>query len=376
MTIKNETLFMKMINMRMNQVTRLHCLHRLYSNFYSVILCMTWPCKSKNDKEKHMEMIRCEGSHYEIGFQRALALKRKQLFVPERYESYLHAKRFAYAEACERIYAQYDLELLKEMHGFCDALHYSYERLCAFLFGMYAMNADVFCSCVALCDEKETMLGRNSDFLKTIAPFAIHEQINGLYHGNTTAFIELEDGMNVHGLAIGLTYVRSKRITVGYNGGLMVRHLLAHCENVNDAIAECRRLPVGSSFTLTMADRLGDIALLECCCDHMAIERSTSYVYALNRFHHQEMEPYQSEECPDDLHSSERLATMRYALSAHATHDQSFLRRLLKGSYGFLCQYPSACPADTLWSVIYSCHRGLTHLCIGNPRHGDYRILT
>lgn len=322
-----------------------------------------------------MEMIQCSGSYYEIGFQRALALKKKGLFAPKRFAGCFHEKRYAYAKACETIYATYDPDLLEEMHGFCDALAYSYTELCAFLFGMYAMHADAFCSCVALRHEGETILGRNSDFLKVIAPYAIHELIKDRYRGNTTAFIELEDGMNVHGLAIGLTHIRPVRITPGYNAGLMIRHLLAHCETIKEAIAECRRLPIGSSFTLTMADRFGDIAMLECCCDHIAVEQNAPFVYAVNRFHHSEMESYQFPESLDDLQSSERRSTLHHALSAYEVHDLSFLQHLLQGKYGFLCQYPSFCPANTLWSAIYSCHQGITYLCDGNPAHNPYQRL-
>lgn len=56
-----------------------------------------------------------------------------------------------------------------------------------------------------------TIFGRNSDFLVSIEKSYMNclYQLSGVYafNGNTTAFIQMEDGMNEYGLAIGLTFI-------------------------------------------------------------------------------------------------------------------------------------------------------------------------
>jgi len=324
-----------------------------------------------------MRNIICKGSSYEIGFQRGEALKKEHAFLLAQRKD-RSEKRKAYALACEAVYREYDPDIIFEIKGMCDALAYPYEKMRTFLFAMYALNADVGCSCIALCHEGKAMLGRNSDFLKEIAPYTLHECIKKTggyaYAGNTTAFMEMEDGLNECGLAVGLTYIRPHRIKPGYHAGMLVRHLLTNCASVEEAIAECHRLPIGSSMTVTLADANGSIALIECNCDSICVQKNHPVVYALNRYHLKDMMDYRLPETLDDLRTSDRMRTIETAIRNHAVHDLAFVRNLLRGDYGFLCQYPSWCPADTLWSVIYVPKDHNTLLCDGNPARRPYEL--
>lgn len=75
----------------------------------------------------------------------------------------------------------------------------------AVLFSMYAMPPACHCSCFAVADHETILFGRNSDFLTELEKY----NLNVIYHidadsygftGNTTAFLELEDGINEQGL--------------------------------------------------------------------------------------------------------------------------------------------------------------------------------
>ncbi|WRK51689.1 C45 family peptidase [Coprobacillaceae bacterium CR2/5/TPMF4] len=84
------------------------------------------------------------------------------------------------------------------------------------------------------------------------------------FNGNTTAFVEMEDGVNEFGLAIGLTFVYSLDIAPGFNGGMLVRYLLEKCKTVFQAIKFLQTIPIASSQTITLADASGEIAVVEC----------------------------------------------------------------------------------------------------------------
>ena len=89
---------------------------------------------------------------------------------------------------------------------------------------------------------------------------------DGVYSftGNTTAFIEIEDGVNEHGLAVGLTSVYPNQCKPGFNAGMIVRYLLEKCRNVSEAVSCLYQLPIASAQTLTLADTMGAIAVIEC----------------------------------------------------------------------------------------------------------------
>lgn len=114
------------------------------------------------------------------------------------------------------------------------------------------------------------------------------------FTGNTTAFLEMEDGVNEKGLAIGLTSVYPPTVKPGMNAGLLLRFFLEKCKNTKEVIGWAQKLPISSAQTFTVADACGDIAVLECYADKLQISRPTKeqpYVCATNLFHSPELSP-------------------------------------------------------------------------------------
>lgn len=56
------------------------------------------------------------------------------------------------------------------------------------------------------------------------------------FSANTTAFVEMEDGVNQWGLAIALTSVFPETIKPGMNVGMILRLLLEKCRSVKEAL--------------------------------------------------------------------------------------------------------------------------------------------
>lgn len=322
-----------------------------------------------------MKTINCQGTAYEVGKQRAIQMLELGVYEPELYKQGLSEHRIAYGKECISVYKAYDAYFIEELQGFCDTLQCDIDDMTGFLLGMYACTADVLCSCFAYSTETQVALGRNSDFLKAIKPYCLQERIHidGLYRyiGHSTAFIELEDGMNEYGFCVGLTFVRPKVIKAGFNAGMLVRYLLGHCKRVEEAIEILRILPIGSSQTLTMADADGHIAVVECNCEKVEVITSSDVVYATNAFHSDAMATYRLEETLDDLQSEKRMCTLTEALG-HKLIDLSYAMEVLQGKHGFLCQYPDAIPADTVWSVLYLPISKEIYLVDGNPKNQSF----
>ena len=113
---------------------------------------------------------------------------------------------------CLPVYKKYYPEIIEEIQGLADGQHCDVRILQAVLFGMYAMPPVCNCSCFAFAAGQEILLGRNSDFLTDLEKKnmnVIYRLAGGAYSftGNTTAFVEMEDGINEQGLAVGLTSV-------------------------------------------------------------------------------------------------------------------------------------------------------------------------
>lgn len=75
------------------------------------------------------------------------------------------------------------------------------EALTQFLLSMYVYTAMNFCTCITGLDHRgHLLLGRNSDFLTAMQPMYSHCVIKPTsgyaFTGNTTAFVEMEDGIN------------------------------------------------------------------------------------------------------------------------------------------------------------------------------------
>ena len=136
------------------------------------------------------------------------------------------------------------------------------------LLSMYCFELDNKYTCFAISDTKNVIFGRNSDFLVRLEKLYMNclYQLNGMYafNGNTTAFVQMEDGVNEYGFAVGLTFVYPHIRKPGLNSGMLVRYLLEKCKTTEEALKELDSLPIASAQTLTLADREGNIVVVEC----------------------------------------------------------------------------------------------------------------
>lgn len=185
----------------------------------------------------------------------------------------------------------------------------------------------------------------------------------------------MEDGVNEDGLAVGLTFLYPTVRKPGLHAGLLVRYLLEHCQDVPEAIKALKHLTISSMQTLTLADKSGRIAVVECNCEEVEVlyPNKENFLAATNHLQSNKMCCYQTR-IPDMIHSQERLKTVQNAcLNKKEEIDIEWLKKLFSGQMGFLCQYQPEEGMDTLWSVIYDLKRREIHLCPQNPWHGEYQ---
>ena len=316
-----------------------------------------------------------KGTHREMGLHWGAALAKNGHFLLQNVPFPLTEERRAFAAACRPVYENYFPEILEELGGLARGQGCEGAELEAVLFSMYALPPACRCSCFAVSNGGEILLGRNSDFLPQLEQYNMNVicRFAGESHaftGNTTAWVEVEDGVNDSGLAAGLTAVEPKTVKPGFNAGLLVRYLLERCASVSQAVEALQSLPVASAQTVTLADRGGEVAVVECCARGLTVLRPSPerpFVWAVNGFSAPAMVPFRVSGV-DDWQAGDRARTLEKALSARGRSlDLPGAQGLLAGREGFLCQYDRTAGKDTVWSVIYDVKRGEIHRCEGNP---------
>lgn len=319
---------------------------------------------------------RFKGSHYEAGFKYGQILYKNNVNPFEKIK--LSKERKDFASKCMPIYKKFFPEIIDEIKGMYDGLNRNkasdYKDIYSFLFSIYAFTLYNKCSSFAFKTDDDIILAKNSDFLKSIKNYcdSVYYKLDNSYSfiGNTTAFIEMEDGINEKGLAAALTFVYPVKINYGFNAGMLIRYILEKCSNTDEALKFLKEVPISSAQNILIADKNGDIALIECNCEKVKIIKN-NYVFASNHFTSKTMKKYNTN-IEDDIHSNDRYITMQNAFKYH-NYDLNFAKKLLSGEYGFLCQYDRKLNFDTVWSSIYSLKNKKVYISEGNPSRKKFK---
>ncbi len=322
---------------------------------------------------------RFKGKHYDAGykwgkllFNHGRTLEHCPTFTPDE-----NMREFA--QKCKTLYRKHYPELLDEIQGIADGQQLLASTLETILFSMYCMRFDNRCTCFAFHNGGRVIFARNSDFLVSIQKLYMNclYALDGAYafNGNTTAYVEIEDGINEYGLAAGLCFVYPKLNKPGFNAGMLVRYILEKCKTTAEAISALKSLPIASSQTITLADGSGDIAVVESNAEKLAVIKpdGRNFVATANCFVSSEMLPYRNTEI-DDWRADERYRTAYNAIAGHPEElSAEFAEDVLAGKYGFMCQYDRKADADTVWSVVYDLTGKQIWRAEGNPSRKSFK---
>ena len=326
---------------------------------------------------------RLTGSHYNAGYKFGNILYKNNIILSH-YPSFSYTQeRKMFAKKCEPIYKEYYPEILEEINGIADGQRESYELFLTFLLGLFCFENIFHCTCIVLKDKDNIILGKNSDFLvdaEEANKNCLYKLDNGYaFNGNTTAFIEIEDGINEHGLAVGMTFIDPKTIKPGINGGLLIRLILEKCKTTSEAIEILKTIPISSSQNIAIADSIGNIAVIESNCEEIEIikpNKNESFLATTNSYNSEKMKKYNNQNhwyMDDDWNSEERYKNAYSALKANSNNfSVDLVKDILSGKHGFMCQYDRKDNQDTVWSSIYDIRNKRIYRAEGNPSLKPY----
>ncbi|OLR65158.1 C45 family autoproteolytic acyltransferase/hydolase [Peptoniphilus porci] len=317
---------------------------------------------------------RWKGSHYEAGFKYGVLLF-KNGKIPS-FDRLISSDKLEYSKEAFYVYNKVYPEILDEIRGFADGLKLDFKVVFAFLASMYVFTEDTYCSCIGISNLKGIFLARNSDFdksIKNLTDSALYRLDNNYsFIGNTTAMIQMEDGINDRGLACGLTFVYPTVKGVGLNAGFLIRYILEKCSTVDEAKIFLESVDVGSSQNIIVIDKTGEMLLAELnSSDKYFEQKSSGVIYRTNHFISEKMVKYKTE-IKDDIYSNERYKTLESI--DYDEFDVNDIKLLLSGKKGFMCQYERSQQFDTIWSSIYALKENKMYRCEGNPGRKKYFI--
>ena len=323
---------------------------------------------------------RFKGTHYNAGYKWGKLLYKNNKIISSQHTFVITEERKKFANQCLPIYKKYYPEILEEIKGIADGQQDFYENLYTFLISMYCFEFDNHCTCLAFKDDNNIIFGRNSDFLVDLEKLYMNclYKLDNVYsfNGNTTAFVEMEDGINEYGLAIGLTFIYPKVINIGFNAGILVRYLLEKCKTTDEVIEKLKNIPIASQQTVTVADSIGNIAVVECNAEYIEVikpNKDGNFVAVANEFNSQKMKKYNNYNV-DNWRAEERYSVAYNSLKENSNNFSIELtKNILSGKYGFMCQYDRKTNADTVWSVIYDIKNQKIYRVEGNPSRKQFK---
>lgn len=321
---------------------------------------------------------RFKGNHYECGLHWGTLLRKNNVLITKQETFVVSEKRKQFTKKCIPIYKKYYPEILTEIKGIADGQQIAYEDLLVFLLSMYCFEFNNKCTCITISNNDNIILGRNSDFLVGLEKLYMNCLYNlkdcYSFNGNTTAFVEMEDGINEHGLAVGMTFIYPKIIRPGINAGMIVRYILEKCQTTKEAIKFLKMIPIASNQTITLADATGDIAIVECNSQNVVVKRpllNECFMAIANNFNTLSMKKYNQDNI-NDLNSSLRTQVAYQALKNNDL-SKELVFDILSGKHGFMCQYDRKKGVDTVWSVLYDIKNKDIYRAEGNPSRKSYK---
>lgn len=317
---------------------------------------------------------RLKGSHYDMGYHYGEIMISGGVDMNEAIS--LTESQREFAEKALPVYDKYIPDLLDEVKGLAKGSKVPFDNMFAWLSTMYGFGDIHGCTCFAFTDLENTILCRNSDMYpelkKTSESVLYRADGKNKLLGNSTSFIQLEDGINEHGLAVGMNFLLTKKYKAGINTGFLVRALLENCKDAEEAIKFIRNVPLCSTQNIMLADKSGNLAVVEASPEKIYVRRSNEYIISTNHFVGDEMKEEHANPEENWYFSRDRYGTCQNALM-QSGKDKDFAMKLAGGKFGFTCQYEKTMNFDTLWSAVYHVNTLEIYRAEGNPSKTKYK---
>ena len=336
-----------------------------------------------------MYHLRFNGSHFEAGQKRGRIFKRFGIHFPIKLDDF----QKEYGIQSGKILKQFFPEGYQEVLGVTDILQINHSYFLAWMMCMgccmYNLENNIpevrGCTAFAFTHNQNTYYGRNNDlppFLKKGSKAEVYKLDNtSKFLLTTSSFINGEEGVNEYGLVVAMTFVMTNllKIKPGFNSFFVVRYLLEKAKSTRDAIELMNKLPIASNMNILLADKTGDLVVLECSSSRIHIREALinchgeKYIATTNEFTSKVMKPYEYQS--ETFQAQRRYEETINLLSKISPLDNPIVavQSILQGKECFICQYDKKDNFQTIWSTIVHLNDLSIFRAEGDPRKAKFR---
>ncbi|UTY32749.1 C45 family autoproteolytic acyltransferase/hydolase [Treponema putidum] len=347
-----------------------------------------------------MYHLRLKGSHYEMGKKLGhIFLKAGIMFPLQKLDDF--QRQFGTASGA--VLKNFFPEIAEEIRGITDTVQADIGLFTAWLMcmGCCLYNLDESwtaetrgCTAFAFSYGSEVYYGRNND----LPPF-LHKGCKRILYAprgssrfmlNTSSFTNGEEGMNEHGLAAAMTFIlpHLEEIRPGLNALFLIRFIRAEgliprrsasgllilekCRTTEEAVTILKKLPVSSPANILLCDKNGNMAVAEVSSDTKKIREcninpyGSKFIIAANHFTVEQMRRYYNSD-GNIFRSQERYKTVFDAFQNKIESPVEFAMDVLRGRYGFICQYGKEENFKTAWSSVFNLSELSIYCAAGSP---------
>ncbi|WP_338752764.1 C45 family peptidase [Bacillus sp. FJAT-52991] len=311
---------------------------------------------------------RLKGSSYEAGKHYASILYKNGFRFPKATE-----EKLAFGAACHPILAEFDPDMVKEIQGFAEGCHSTFAEVSSFLLSIGVFEPAGQCSIFAAFNGKETIIGRNYDMLfnlkKTTEASLVCLQGKNKYIGHSDCFIGKVDGINEHGLFVGITSVPHQEVKYGLNFYFAVRYILENCCTVEEGINVLKRFPSSTANNYLLADSTGKMAVVEVTLQEVRVRfPENDYIHCTN--HHESDHVTESWNWSK---SKERFDTLDKQLKENVQKiDLLMAQAIMSETKGHVCLNLKEYQFGTLFSIAANLNTLEIHRAEGQPNRVKY----
>ena len=315
---------------------------------------------------------RLYGEFHEMGLKYGVLLYKNGFKLPEINKAKMEFGLQSYEEL--KIFYP---EVVEEIRGFAQGIQERDEALGAFLLSLGALENTAQCSVFAFKNDNSMVIGRNYDMLFQFKKFTesslIAPKDKFSYISQSDVFIGRSDGINEKGLFVGMSFVNGTMTRPGIGFHFILRKVLENCRTVAEAAEVIKNAHVSAANNFLLADRSGDMAVVESAVDHWNIRRPVkgeNFVYITNQFMTEKMRPHDKGGVAWSK-SKERYEGLADNLRSQGNLDLGRAKAIL--SDPCVCLDLKKEKFGTIWSVVADLSNLRIERAEGKPKVTNYK---
>ncbi|TGB03523.1 C45 family autoproteolytic acyltransferase/hydolase [Halobacillus salinus] len=233
------------------------------------------------------------------------------------------------------IYSSFAPHLLEELDGLAHSLDIPSHKAAA-MFSGYDVPRTEAMGCSALLTEDYYV--RNYDFSPALYDglFSLVQPEKAFASvGYNLQIIGRHDGVNEHGLVMGLHFVSNEGYRKGLSPWTSIRMVLDTCATVDDAVSMLKEIPHSACYNFSLGDSQGNMAVVEASPDQVVVRRDGTLT-CVNHFQEEQLKDKNRESIHGSLKRNDYLHKLK---DEHLTQTEAFNNFKSKESPMFFTDY-------------------------------------